>query len=65
MSKIKDNFNLGVLNPLDGLERIKNPELKHIGVLHQYYISIVPTTYIDEEQYYVYQFTANSNEIQT
>jgi Endoplasmic reticulum vesicle transporter len=55
--EIKQRFgNQGVLNPLDGLERIKNKELKHVGVMHQYYISVVPTTYIDtsNREYFVH-----------
>jgi hypothetical protein len=65
---VKSKFSqAGVLNPLDGLERIKNKELKHTGVMHQYYVSIVPTTFVDTQQneYFVHQFTANSNEVQT
>jgi hypothetical protein len=35
--------------------------------MHQYYISVVPTTFIDVSgrEYYVHQFTANSNEVET
>jgi len=64
---IKNKFDKGVLNPLDGVEKVKPESLKAIGVMHQYYISVVPTTFEDlsGKQLYVHQITANSNEIQT
>jgi hypothetical protein len=67
LKQIKAKFNKGVLNPLDGVERLKPESLKTIGVMHQYYINVVPTTYEDlnGKQLFVHQFTANSNEIQT
>lgn len=61
------NYGKGVLNPIDGIEKIKPTDLKNIGVMHQYYINVVPTTFedINGKQLFVHQFTANSNEIQT
>jgi len=34
-------FDKGVLNPLDGVEKIKAEALKTTGVMHQYYISVL------------------------
>jgi len=67
LKQIKNKFDKGVLNPLDGVEKIKAAALEKTGVMHQYYISVVPTTYEDlgGKKLYVHQFTANSNEIQT
>lgn len=67
LKEIKQKFKKGVLNPLDGIEKIKPESLKSVGVMHQYYINVVPTTYEDlsGKQLFVHQFTANSNEIQT
>jgi len=67
LKQIKAKFNKGVLNPLDGEERLKPENLRAVGVMHQYYINVVPTTYEDlgGKQLFVHQFTANSNEIQT
>jgi len=64
---IKKKFGEGVLNPLDGVEKNKTDSLRAIGVMHQYYINIVPTTYQDlsGNEFYVHQFTVNSNELQT
>lgn len=67
LQEIRKKFKQGLLNPLDGVKRIKNKELKNLGVQHQYYISIVPTIYQDikSNSYFVNQFTANTNEAQT
>ncbi|KAM3129993.1 Endoplasmic reticulum-Golgi intermediate compartment protein 2 [Paramecium bursaria] len=67
LHQIRQRFKQGILNPLDGISRMKNKELKHVGVTHQYYISIVPTKYIDMDNsvYKVNQFTVNTNEAQT
>jgi len=67
LKTIKSTFDKGVLNPLDGVEKTKPDNLKTVGVMHQYYISVVPTTYEDlsKKQVFVHQFTANSNELQT
>ncbi|CAK80892.1 unnamed protein product (macronuclear) [Paramecium tetraurelia] len=64
--KIKKQFQKGVLNPLDNTKKIAQPQ-GGTGMMFQYYISVVPTTYIDVSgnEYYVHQFTANSNEVQT
>lgn len=47
LKEIKKKFNQGVLNPLDGVEKIKPDNLKSTGVMHQYYINVVPTTFED------------------
>jgi len=67
LKEIKKKFNKGVLNPLDGVEVIKNENLKSVGVMTQYYISVVPTTYQDlgGKELYVHQFTVNSNSLET
>ncbi len=64
---IKKKFSEGIFNPLDNLEKIKTEDLKNHGVMHQYYISVVPTTFVPlkGKELYVHQFTANSNEIKT
>jgi Endoplasmic reticulum vesicle transporter len=65
--QIRKRFNQGVLNPLDGSKKMKKEGDEHVGIMHQYYISVVPTTYVDvsSREYYVHQFTANSNEVET
>eukprot|EP01015_Nassula_variabilis_P016572 TRINITY_DN2548_c0_g1_i5.p1 TRINITY_DN2548_c0_g1~~TRINITY_DN2548_c0_g1_i5.p1 ORF type:complete len:283 (-),score=48.79 TRINITY_DN2548_c0_g1_i5:43-891(-) len=67
LKAIKSKFNVGVLNPLDGVKKIKPEHLNTTGVTHQYYLSVVPTTYTDlgGRDYFVYQFTSNSNEMNT
>jgi len=47
IKEIMKKFNKGVLNPLDNVKKIKGPELKTVGVMHQYYINVVPSTYED------------------
>jgi len=44
------------LNPLDSMEKGKKKEDEHIGVSYNYYLSVVPTTYIDVSgnEYYVH-----------
>jgi hypothetical protein len=65
ISRIKKNFKEGIFHPLDGLSKMKSIDLKDSGVMHQYYISVVPTTFetLQGDKMYVHQFTANSNEI--
>lgn len=60
---IKKQFSKGVLNPIDGTSKIKPEDQKNHGIMYQYYISVVPTFYqtISSKQYFVYQFTSNSN----
>jgi len=64
---IKQKFKEGMFNPLDNVHKIKTEDLKNHGVMHQYYISVVPTTFVplSGKDLYVHQFTANSNEIKT
>jgi len=67
LKQIKSKFDKGVLNPLDGKTRTKKETDKDVPLLTQYYINVVPTTYEDlsGKQYYVHQFTSNSNEART
>jgi hypothetical protein len=67
IKEIKKKFNKGVLNPLDGVEVLKNDALKNVGVMSQYYINVVPTTYQDlnGKELYVHQFAVNSNSLET
>jgi len=60
IEEIKSTFNTGELSPLDGTEKM-TPEKK----VYEYYTKIVPTTYLDMKgkEYYVNQFTSNSNEV--
>jgi hypothetical protein len=44
---IKKQFSKGVLNPIDGTEKRNADNLGGVGVMHQYYISVVPTIYED------------------
>jgi len=64
LKDIKNSFDQGVLNPLDGVkkEKVKNDK---IAVTYEYYVKVVPTTYekLNGETYFVHQFTANSNEV--
>ncbi|CAK74245.1 unnamed protein product (macronuclear) [Paramecium tetraurelia] len=66
LMKIKKQFQKGVLNPLDNTKKVAQPQ-GGTGMMFQYYISVVPTTYVDVSgnEYYVHQFTANSNEVLT
>jgi len=67
IKEIKKKFNKGVLNPLDGVQVVKNEALKNVGVMTQYYINVVPTTYQDlsAKELYVHQFAVNSNSLET
>ena len=60
---IKHHFNDGNLNPLDGLftKDEKN------SMLFEYYLDIVPTTYVDldNNEYHVHQFTSNKNKVKS
>jgi hypothetical protein len=60
---IKSNFNIGNLNPLDGVIREKKGEADKY---YEYYLKVVPTSYINisNKAYDVNQFTSNSNEVQ-
>jgi len=66
LKEIKKKFNRGVLNPLDGVKVIKSEAVRN-GVMTQYYINVVPTTYQDMsgKELYVHQFTVNSNSLET
>ncbi|KAL4479478.1 hypothetical protein ABPG72_011800 [Tetrahymena utriculariae] len=67
LNRIKKTFQQGILQPLDNTKKIKPENLRTVGVTHQYYINVVPTTYKDlsNRKYHVYQFVANSNEMTT
>lgn len=60
---IQSTFHEGVLSPLDTVKKIKSENVKE-AVSYEYYIKVVPTTYktLKNEEFYVHQFTANSNE---
>jgi hypothetical protein len=57
---IKRIFGTGELNPLD-----KSIKIDSARKVYEYYMKVVPTTYvdIDETLYYVNQFTSHSNEV--
>ena len=59
---IKKIFNTGILNPLDNTNKTMKNYKK---VIYEYYLNVIPTTYIDLQgkEYDVHQFTANSNEV--
>jgi hypothetical protein len=60
IKNIKSKFQVGILNPIDGTEKIDHVDSK----VYEYYLKVVPTTYIDitGESLSVHQFTSNSNE---
>jgi hypothetical protein len=63
LKQIKTKFGVGVLNPLDNLNK-DDHEMKKT---YEYYLKVVPTTYedIDKKTYHVHQFTSNGNEVVT
>ena len=60
---IQTIFHEGVLSPLDTVKKMRPENVKE-ALNYEYYIKVVPTTYktLKHEEYYVHQFTANSNE---
>lgn len=60
---IQSIFHEGVLSPLDSVKKTRPDSIKD-ALSYEYYIKVVPTTYktLKREEYYVHQFTANSNE---
>jgi hypothetical protein len=58
---IMNKFDAGILNPLDGISK----DQKSDNVVFEYYVKVVPTTYedVDNNKYYVHQFTSNTNEV--
>ncbi|OMJ83548.1 hypothetical protein SteCoe_15516 [Stentor coeruleus] len=60
---IQTVFHEGVLSPLDSVKKIRPDNVKD-PISYEYYIKVVPTTYktLQDQEYYVHQFTANSNE---
>lgn len=62
IKKIKSTFKTGILNPIDNTVTRGNSKDKSI---FEYYLKVVPTTYIDVDgnKYDVHQFTSNSNEV--
>ncbi|EGR31815.1 hypothetical protein IMG5_101180 [Ichthyophthirius multifiliis] len=63
LKNIKRQFSQGLLHPMDNKQKDKPQNILN-GITYQYYINIVPTTYVDtgNKNYHVYQFTYNSNE---
>lgn len=63
INHIKNNFNTGILNPIDGISKAYGKEDK----LYEYFLKVVPTEYTDLEgnNYHAHQFTANSNEVES
>ena len=63
---ITNTFTEGVLSPLDSLSRVR-PESNKRPLTYEYYIKVVPTTYITlkNQEFHVYQFTANTNEFES
>lgn len=57
---IQNNFNVGILNPIDGVSKQKATEHK----VYEYYLKVVPTSYTDVKgnTFNAHQFTANNNE---
>jgi hypothetical protein len=58
---IRSNFNVGILNPIDGVSKLKATEQK----IYEYYLKVVPTSYTDVsgKTFNAHQFTANNNEV--
>ena len=63
IQKIQTIFHEGVLSPLDTVTKTKGQNVRE-AISYEYYIKVVPTTYktLRSEEFYVHQFTANSNE---
>jgi len=63
LKQIKTTFGVGVLNPLDNVEK-NDHEVKKT---YEYYLKVVPTTYEDmnKNTFHVHQFTSNGNEVVT
>jgi hypothetical protein len=59
LQEIKEEFNVGVVSPLDGT--LINDHSEHKVI--EYYIKVVPTTYVNlsGKSYHVHQFTSNQN----
>lgn len=59
---VKNTFGLGEISPLD-----KTYHLAHDKKTYEYYMKVVPTTFIDLDAntYYVHQFISNSNQVST
>lgn len=57
---IRETFNGKELNPLDGIKKTD-----YSKKMYEYYMKIVPTTYVDINgvSYYANQFTYNANEL--
>jgi hypothetical protein len=55
------NFNAGILNPIDGVHKIQE---KGSNLAYEYYLKVVPSTYVDVEGnvFNVHQFTSNDNQ---
>jgi hypothetical protein len=60
LKHIKNNFNVGILNPIDGVSKTHSD-----NKIYEYYLKVVPTSYTDVsgKTYNAHQFTSNSNEV--
>jgi hypothetical protein len=65
LSSIRTSFSEGVLSPLDEFSKMKTTGVRG-SLSYEYYIKVVPTTYLtlDNQEFFVHQFTANTNEYQ-
>ena len=61
---IMTNFNAGILNPLDNTSKTQP---SGVSMAYEYYLKVVPTTYVDVSGnvYNVHQFTSNDNQLDT
>lgn len=64
---IRKYYDAGILNPLDGVKKYKPEGLGNNGIVFQYYMNVIPTTYENPkgQELYVHQFIAHGNEIPT
>ena len=60
LKDVKRIFGLGEISPLDGTEK---PE--HDKSIYEYYMKVVPTTYVDMDSntFFVHQFISNHNKV--
>lgn len=60
LKEVKKVFELGEINPLDNSERKDNGRN-----IYEYYMKVVPTTYVDlkDRIFYVHQFISNNNKV--
>jgi hypothetical protein len=60
LKTVKSIFNLGEISPLDNTEK-----KEHDKSIYEYYMKVVPTTYVDlnHKDYHVHQFISNHNKV--